>query len=118
MNRCSERDSFHYDSFPWLAEAAVEVMRGQEIQEKGREESHHWIARSSRVIAPRGYRSPIRLAGGSRLRVSDLRIVGLSEGHYGYRKPTFTSVGNGETQPSGPRAPHTAPGVPCDVEVE
>jgi hypothetical protein len=90
------------------------VVAGERSQE-GRERAHHWIARRG-CLSPGGYRRPIGLVGGSRLSIRDPRVVRISTGHSGYRKPTSRSVGNGETQTQGPGCRNGTQG-PCDVEV-
>jgi hypothetical protein len=72
----------------------------------GTEGSRHWIARRG-YLPPGGYRSPIRLVGGARLRLSDPRD-GCPSGTRGYSTPILRSVDDDETQPSGPGA--AAPG--------
>jgi hypothetical protein len=78
-----------------------------------REGSHHLIARHG-CSSPGGYRSPIRLAGGSRLLTSDPRDV-CPMGGRGYRKSATGPVDHDETQPTGPRCDRTE--APRDVEV-
>jgi hypothetical protein len=76
-----------------------------------REGAHHLIARQG-CSAPGGYRSPIRLAGGSRLQTSDPREA-CPQGRRGYRKPA-RPVDNDDTQTLGPR--RDSAGAPRDVE--
>jgi hypothetical protein len=92
----------------------VAAVPNKEDTRERREGPHHLIARCG-CCSPGGYRSPIRLVGGSRLRTSDPRDGCLS-GSRGYRKPTSPSVDNDETQtPRGPGTQHA--GAPRDVEV-
>src|SRR4051794_8751801 len=91
------------EGFQPVALAVHEVNSKKKRQER-RARAHHWIARSGGASVPRGYRSPIGLEGGSRLRISDRRAVCLSDGHRGYRKSASRPVDNDETQPLGPRA--------------
>jgi len=81
-------------------QVAFVVVVGEKSQE-GRERAHHWIARRG-CLSPGGYRRPIGLVGGSRLRIRDPRSVRFSTGRCGYRKPTSGSVVNGETHTPGP----------------
>jgi len=85
-----------------VAEIAVQAVPGKKKTQKRREREHHWIARRGWAVVPRGYRRPIGLEGGSRLRISDLRIVRLSDGHRGCRTSASRPVDNGETQPWDP----------------
>lgn len=96
----------------------AEAVPSKEYTQERREREHHWIARGGWAVVPRGYRSPIGLAGGSRLRMSDPRVTGLTAGRREYRRPAVASADNGETPTLGPRVPFVAPGVPCDAEVE
>src|SRR4051812_48298274 len=90
------------------------AVRSKKETQKRRERAHHWIARGGQAVKPRGYRSPIGLAGGSRLRVSDPRLVGLSAGRREYRNPAVASVDNGETPtPGTPGAVHGTRGPLC-----
>lgn len=72
----------------------VAVVAGNGNTQKRREGSHHWIARRG-CVALGGYRSPIGLEGGSRLRISDPRSV-HSPGRRGYGKPISPSVDNSD----------------------
>jgi len=84
----------------------VPVAKTHDQRKQGRQRGqrqHHWIARSS-CVSPRGYRSPIRLEGGSRFRLSDPHIVRFSQGQCGYESPAPLPVDNDETRPWDPDA--------------
>lgn len=93
---------------------AVTGVRSRGNTRERREGAHHVIARRGCRFSPRGYRSPTRLAGGSRLLTSDPRDIRPFDGR-GYWKPVSRSVDNDETQPLGPGAPRA--GAFRDVEV-
>lgn len=81
----------------------VAAVPNEEDTRERREGPHHLIARCG-CCSPGGYRSPIRLVGGSRLQTSDPRD-GCPSGGRGYGKPASRSVDNDETQtPWGPGA--------------
>ena len=103
VNRVPATDQRHVTRFgadqgKGFRAVTTAAVLGRENATERREGSHHLIARHG-CSSPGGYRSPIRLAGGSRLLTSDPRDIGWLGGR-GYRKPA-RPVDNDETQTPG-----------------